>query len=69
VKRFLLVQPWGHKKATESTVLSEHDSRESAFAEVDRLAEQMVKTGVAPDVVEIVVNDRDGQRVTRPNSH
>ena len=40
---FRVVQPWGRDVATESAILSEHPSASEAFAEIDRLSDQMVR--------------------------
>ena len=63
---FRVVQPWGRKnKAREATFLSAHDTEEAAFAEIDRLAEQMASTGAPSDAVELIVVDRGGAVVAR----
>ena len=43
---YRIVQPWGADKAGQSTVVTERDTVESAFAEIDGIAAQMVKTGL-----------------------
>jgi hypothetical protein len=56
---FYIVQPYGRDKERESTVVAECESAEAAFAEIDRLAEQMHRTGARPDQIELlVVNER-----------
>jgi hypothetical protein len=64
-----IVQPYGRDVATQSTVISVHPTAVHAFAEIDRLAEQMNKTGAPFDAVELVVLDVHGKRVERPNRH
>ena len=36
--RYRVVQPYGPDKARQSTVISEHQTRADAFAEIDRLS-------------------------------
>src|SRR5687768_2843488 len=45
VKRFQLVQPWGPDKTVQHTLLSQHRTAGEAFAEIDRLAADMQRTG------------------------
>ena len=68
VKRFRVVQPWGKDVATESTVVSTHDNAVDAFAEIDRMAEQMLRTSGSADLVRLVVVDESGKEVRRPNA-
>lgn len=49
---FRLVQPWGHDKARQATLQSEHVTVGEAFEQMDRPAEQMARTGVPFDAVE-----------------
>ena len=42
---FRVVQPWGRDKVQQSTMLSEHRTAAAAFAEIDRLSSEMVRTG------------------------
>ena len=65
---FRVVQPWGPDTGTQSTMVSEHASAAEAFAEIDRLAAQMVRTGAPSDAVTLMVVDADG-RVRRPGAH
>jgi hypothetical protein len=64
--RFRLVQPWGTDKARQATIVSEHATAGEAFDEMDRLAEQMVRTGAQGDAIELLVIDGRGQIVSRP---
>lgn len=67
---FRVVQPWGKDKPRQSTWLSEHETAAEAFAEIDRLATQMFRTGVAGDSIELVVLDVERERIiTRSGSH
>jgi hypothetical protein len=63
---YRIVQPYGRDKARESTVISEHQSAADAFAEIDRLSAQMVRTGAPSDAVELVVVDAI---IQRPEAH
>ena len=54
---FRVVQPWGRDKIQQSTILSEHQTAAAAFAEIDRLTAQMVRTGAPADAIELVVVD------------
>jgi hypothetical protein len=42
---FRVVQPYGRDKARESTVIREHATAADAFAKIDRMSAQMVRTG------------------------
>lgn len=68
-KPFRVVQPWGKDPARQSTLLSEHATAGDAFAEIDRLAEQMLGTGDRPDAIELVVVNADGAVVRRLGAH
>jgi hypothetical protein len=50
--RFRVVQPWGPDKARQATLISEHATAAEAFAEIDRLSAEMVRTGAPSDAVE-----------------
>ena len=66
---YRIVQPYGRDKARESTVISEHQTAADAFAEIDRLSAQMVRTDAPADAVELLVVDAAGRIVQRPQSH
>lgn len=66
--RFKIVQPWGADKARQSTVVSEHESADEAFHEIERLAYEMVRRGVPSDAVELIVVER-GRIVQRAGIH
>jgi hypothetical protein len=56
---FYVVQPYGRDKGRESTIVAECETAEAAFEEIERLAEQMQRTGARPNQIElIVVNER-----------
>lgn len=61
------MQPYGKDKAREATLISEHATAVEAFAEIDRLSAQMVRTGAPSDGVELLVVDGKDQIVRRPN--
>lgn len=46
---FRIVQPWGPDKARQTTMLGEHATAAAAFAEIDRISAQMVRTGAPSD--------------------
>lgn len=69
VKReYRVVQPWGNDRARESTEISSHPSADAAFAAIDRAAEQMARTGVRTDAVELIVIDEQFRIVPRRDS-
>ena len=65
---YRIVQPWGLDGARQSTVLTERDTIKAAFAEIDRIAAQMVTTGSPSDAIELIVIDEGGRIVLRPNT-
>lgn len=67
--RYRVVRPWRpHDKAGQSTVVTERDTIEGAFEEIDRLSEQMVMSGAPSNYVELIVVDEQGRMVPRPNA-
>ena len=52
----------------ESTLLSEHGTAAKAFAEIDRLASEIVRTGARGDYVELFVVDGAGRLMRRPDA-
>ena len=54
-KRFRVVQPLGNDVVTESTIVSTHDNAVDAFAEIDRVADQMRRTSGGADLVRLTV--------------
>jgi len=66
---FRIVQPWGRDKGREATLVSEHPTVSAAFAEIDRLAAEMLRTGARTDSVELLVVDADGRILSRPDAH
>jgi hypothetical protein len=64
--KYYVVRPYGRDKGRESTIVFEGGCAEAAFAEIDRLAEQMARTGVAPETLELLVADQARRIVTRP---
>ena len=61
---FRIVQAWGPNKARHCTVISMHATAAAAFAEIDRLASEMVT-----DAIELLVLDQAGEIVRRPRAH
>jgi hypothetical protein len=68
-KTVRIVQPYGRDEPREATLVSEHRTVADAFAELDRLAAQMIRTGVSPDAVRLIVVDEEGRVVSRPAAH
>jgi hypothetical protein len=66
---YRVAQPYGRDPARESTTLSEHPTVADAFAEIDRLAGQMARTGAPSDAITLVVLDGAGCVVSRPRLH
>ena len=63
--KFFVVQPFGRDKGRESTVVYEANTASEAFQEIDKLAEQMNRTGVKADSIELLVIDENRQIVLR----
>ena len=57
------MQPWGPHKGRQATLISEHHTVAAAFAEIDHLASEMVRTGAPSDAIELVVVDADDRVV------
>jgi hypothetical protein len=66
--RYRIVQPWGPDKANQATVVTERDTIDAAFAEIDRMTAQMIKVGSPSDAVELIVVDDAGRIVRRPHA-
>jgi hypothetical protein len=66
---FRIVQPWGANKARDATTISEHETADEAFGELDRWAEELVRQGFPADLIEMVVVDSVGRLVPRPDRH
>jgi hypothetical protein len=62
------MQPWGPDRGRQATLISEHASVEDAFAEIDRLSAQMVRTGAPSHAVELIVVDQAGRIISRPST-
>jgi len=69
LKPYRVVQPYGPDKAREATIISEHQTAPDAFAEIDRLSAQMVRTGAPSNTVELLVVDPAGRIIQRPEAH
>jgi hypothetical protein len=65
---YRVVQPYG-RHPEEWTVLSELSSAGEAFAAIDALSQQMVRTGAPSDAIAVMVVNENGQPVTRPATH
>ena len=63
------MQPWGPHKGRQATLLSEHHTAAAAFAAIDQLSAEMVRTGAPSDAIELVVVDATDQIVPRPDTH
>jgi hypothetical protein len=66
---YRIVQPFGRDKARDSTMISERATAADAFAEIDRLSAQMVRTGAPSDAVELIVVDEAGRVIQRPEAY
>ena len=64
-RRYFVVQPYGRDKGRESTILYEAPTAAEAFAEIDRLALQMKRTGAPSDAIELLVVDADRNVIRR----
>jgi len=64
---FFVVQPFrdGPDRYRLATVISEHETAEQAFAELERLAERLDASHVPPDALEFVVVDQRRRPVHR----
>jgi hypothetical protein len=69
LKPYRVVQPYGRDKAREATIISEHATAAEAFAEIDRLSAQMVRTGVRSEAIELIVIEASGRVVPRPGTY
>lgn len=66
---FRVVQPWGPDKARQATLISEHATAAEVFHEIDRLSNEMVRTGAPSDVIELIVVAAENCIVSRPQTH
>ena len=51
--------------AREATIISEHATEGDAFAEIDRLSAEMVRSGAPSNAVELIMVDATGRVVPR----
>jgi hypothetical protein len=65
VSVYRVIQPWGPDKGRQATLISEHATAAEAFAEIDRLGAEMVRTGARSDYVELLVVDAQGRVLSR----
>ncbi|HYE85345.1 MAG TPA: hypothetical protein VEA16_03245 [Vicinamibacterales bacterium] len=66
---FRVVQPWGRDRAREATLIGEHASVHAAFAQIDRLTAQMLRTGAPSNSIDLLVVDETGNVVKRPGAN
>jgi hypothetical protein len=67
--KYCVVQPWGPDKGRQATLQSEHAAVAKAFAAIDALSAQMVRTGAPSDAIELVVVNESGEVLPRPDTH
>ena len=65
---FRVVQSYGHRR-NEWTVLSEHATIAEAFASIDAMSAQMVRTRAPSDAIALAIVDEHGDVVPRPATH
>jgi hypothetical protein len=63
------VQPSTAGQERQTTWISEHATAAAAFAEIDRLAEELARTGSQSDLIALRVVDGCGRIVSRPGVH
>ncbi len=70
-QRYAVVQPWlgARDVSREHTTLSVHSTAYEAFAAIDAMSGQMVRTRAPSDAVTLIVIDARGRIVTRPRSN
>jgi len=61
--------PWGPDKGRQAILQSEHATVAEAFAALDAMSAQMVRTGAPSDAIALVVVDEFGDVVLRPATH
>jgi hypothetical protein len=67
--KYRVVQPWGPDKGRQATLQSEHTTVAEAFAALDVLSAEIVRTGAPSDAIDLIVVDDDGRPVTRSSRH
>ena len=67
--KYCVVQPWGPDKGRQATLQSEHATLAEAFAALDVLTAEMVRTGAPSAAVELLVVNEHGAVVPRPGAH
>jgi hypothetical protein len=68
VSCYRVVQSYGRDIGREATTITEHRSIADAFAEIDRLADEMARKGARSDFVRLIVVDDNGEIVPRPGT-
>lgn len=66
---YWVAQPYGKDRGRESSRISEHPTITAAFEAIDRLLDQMRRTGAPDDAIEPIVVTEDRQVVSRPGTH
>ena len=67
---FRVVQPYGKDRGRKSTIISEgHATAAEAFAEIERISLEMVRTGAPSDAIELLVVDVERRIVPRPRTN
>jgi hypothetical protein len=64
--RYRIVQPWGPDKGRQATTVSTHATVTEAFAALDRLTDQALRTGAGIEAIELIIVDATGRPVPRP---
>jgi hypothetical protein len=64
---YRVVQPYRRDKARDSTIIQRAATAADAFAEIDRLSAQMVRTGAPNDAIETDWGRPERQIVPRPS--
>jgi hypothetical protein len=67
--KYRVMHPWGPDKGRQATLRSEHATVTEAFAALDAMSAQMVRTGAPSDGIELVVVNAFGDVVPRPATH
>ena len=66
---YRVMQPWGPDRARQATVVSEHRTAAAAFRAIERLAEELARSGAQLEQFELIVVDAEGRILARPGVH
>jgi hypothetical protein len=66
---YRVMHPWGPDKGRQATLQREHATLAEAFAALDAMAAQAMRTGAPRGAIELVVVDEHGNVVPRPDLH